>query len=696
MLRWWWLPMLALAGCSGINSSEPARGPLDNRPPSVEVDAPVEYVGYGSEVRIDARIFDPDQDSVDLQWTQVAGPTVSLEQVDTATLAFRTHERDELHPPVDGPIRFLTVSRYQAGHYRFRLTADDGTARAEAEVLVRAAPTHPGWPRAEQGVETVVEAGLEQDRYDWEVSFSPPRSEPVLAGEKTRRPTIKLARPGAYKVLEKVSGRELSFHGGPWMGTEQCGRVECHPIEARGWTTTKMGTVLQRGLDGQLRADYGPECLRCHTVGWNETVDNAGFDDMARREGWSFPRRLGPGNFDALPFALTDRANVGCEACHGAGRFYTSYATSVCAECHDEPPDYIHPTEWRRAPMAQIRDGILGRAECERCHTAQGFLDEYYGHRPARATAREEDVQYTPEPITCPTCHDPHDGETPRNVRLSGPLFGQEPDIDWGAGMICLACHHGGMQWRSKSGALMRPFVPRFRDTPEARKISIWDRRLAPHAPQGDVVRGRAGYAMPGPGPLEASPPHLTVPGGCLGCHVRTRPPEGDEGRLKVGGHTFAMFHGEGERRVENTLACVECHGELPSLSREVGADYDGDRRREGIFEEVEGLLGYARQALDTAIVRANIRDGRRTAASFAEHDGYIVLVDADGEFLREGNGMMTFSLDHERLYRSTYNYLVVVKDRSRGVHNPVLTVRLLQRIVLRHNPRQVPRWEWR
>jgi hypothetical protein len=42
------------------------------------------------------------------------------------------------------------------------------------------------------------------------------------------------------------------------------------------------------------------------------------------------------------------------------------------------------------------------------------------------------------------------------------------------------------------------------------------------------------------------------------------------------------------------------------------------------------------------------------------------------------------------------FNYLFVKKDRSMGVHNPVWTVRLLQRTILRAAPREVPRWYWR
>jgi hypothetical protein len=689
--------LASLGACQPHDAAGPAaRGPLRNAPPLIELDAPAEYVGHGQAVRIGARISDPEGRPVTARWLQISGPPADFEVDGAATLSFRTLDLDELSPPRDGPISVLALPPSKAGHYRFSLTASDGEAEASAEIDVRAGAANPGWPRAALKTATFLDAGIAQDSYEWVVSFGPPKANPFLADAGTRRPALVLSRPGRYTVRESVSGRELSIHSGPWMGTEQCGRLECHPRETLGWSSTKMATVLARGLDGKLRSDYGPECLRCHTVGYDLAAENDGFDDVATKVGWVFPRRLQPGNYASLPKTLSDRGNVGCEACHGPGRFYTSYSTEVCAGCHESPPDYVNPVEWRLAPMSKIRDGVLDRAECRRCHTAQGFVDEFFGHRPVQETAREEDAEYTPEPITCGACHDTHNGERERLVRYGGPLFGQEPDVDWGTGMVCLACHHGGQQWFSIAGGVMRPFVPRSKTPPATFTPTLWDRRLAPHAPQAEMVRGRGGFALPGPGPLEASPPHLTVPGGCVGCHVRTRPALGDARRGLVGGHTFAMFSGEGAARVENTAPCATCHGELDSLSREVRFDYDGNGAREGIYEEVTGLLDRTKAALDHAITTAALTDGRRQAASFGELDGHIVLVDAEGAVLGEPDQPMTIPVDQDRLYRCVFNYLFVKKDRSMGVHNPVWTVRLLQRTILRAAPREVPRWYWR
>lgn len=698
------LTVIMSVGSSACPESEPrsAEPPADiwsptpqievNSTPNVEVD----YVGFGHQVRLEARLLSPQRPGeVQWRWRQVAGRPLELVDTERATLVLTTHTLDELTPPRPGPIRTLALTPTTAGHYRFVVEAHLGEASAEATVTVRAGPSHPGWPRTPQKLESYLDAGLEQDRYDWVISFSPPRSDPIIEDATHRRPRLKLTRPGRYEVTERVSGRSLLVHSGPWMGTEQCGRIECHPVEQRGWAATKMATVARRGLEGDLRSDYNPDCLRCHTVGFDPAVDNGGFDDVARELDWSFPDRLQPGNYDALPHKLADRANVGCEACHGPGRFYTSYSAEVCARCHEAPPDYVNPVEWRRAPMSQIRDDVTERPECRRCHTAQGLLDELYGHQPVELTAAVEDVQYELQAITCGVCHDAHAGEAERLIRSEGPLWGQEPDVDWGTGMICLACHHGGAQWAHEAGPLMRAFVPRVLN--KATYVDeLWSRRLAPHSPQGDMVRGRAGHALPGPGPLEASPPHLTVPGGCVGCHVRPRPPEGDERRGLVGGHTFAMFSGEGDERVENTTACAPCHGELSSLNREVRHDYDGNGRREGIYDEVAGLLELAHQAADAAIARSGLSAGQQRAASFGEFDGRIVLVDAQRQPLGDASRPMTFPEDQERLYRAIFNIMLITKDRSNGVHNPVWTVRLLQRTILRLNPTEVPRWYWR
>jgi hypothetical protein len=457
-----------------------------------------------------------------------------------------------------------------------------------------------------------------------------------------------------------------------------------------------MATVFQRGIDGQLRQDYGPRCVRCHTVGWNEKTKNDGFDDVAIEVGWDFPQRLALGNSRSLPSKLEDRANVGCEACHGAGRFYTSYSSEVCALCHDAAPDYVNPREWRLAPMSTLREGTTEKATCRRCHTVQGFLDEYYGHRPVELTARPGDAQFEAEPVTCPACHDVHQGQLTRLVRGGGSLVGQNPDVSWGTGMVCLFCHHGGSQWVFPDAPVLRPFVPREINIVRPFKVSLWNRRLAPHAPQADMIRGRAGHALPGPGLVDLASPHLSVPGGCVGCHVRQRPAPGD-GRLGlVGGHTFAMFHGEGEDRVENTDACAPCHGQLSSLSRPVHYDYDGNGRIEGIYEEVNGLLERTHRAVQKAITDLGLSDGGRRGVDVGEYDGRVVVVDEEGNYLGRPPRPMTIPDGQERLYRAVYNYLTVVKDRSKGVHNPVWTVRILQRTAKRLNPEDIPQWDWR
>lgn len=689
--------LAALAACGAPDREGSSDAASGNAPPRIDVAVPTGYVGYDEDVTLDATVTDPEGGQITLEWAQIGGEPLDLSSTTGTSLSFHTHALEALIPVEDGRIRVVPVSRREAGHYRFGLTARDALgATSVAEVEVRAGGASPGWPRAEQGVPTLLDAGIAQDRYQWEVTFSPPRSEPRLLEPTARRPRLVITGPGRYMVREQVSGRELAVHAGPWMGTRQCGRVECHPVETRGWALTKMASVAQRGLDGELRDDYRESCLRCHTVGWNPASANDGFDDVAAAEGWVFPARLERGNHARLSETLADRSGVGCESCHGPGRFYTSYSADVCASCHDQPPDYENPSEWRRAPMSKIREGVVGRPACERCHTAQAFLDEWYGHEPAPETAREEDVQFAPEAVTCGVCHDTHAGDAPRLVRHSGPLYGQDPDdVDWGNGTICLACHHGGAQWADEGGALMRPFVPREKHDISA-DVTLWRRRRVPHAPQGEVVRGRAGHALPGPGPIDASPPHLTVPGGCLGCHVRVRPPEGSDRRGLVGGHTFAMFHGEREARVENPEACAPCHGPLESLSRPARHDYDGDGRVEGIYEEVDGLLERTRAAIDAAIARTGITEGGRRAAGFAERDECVVLVDAEGQLLGGPDAPVTLPAEEERLYRAIFNYLVVVKDRSHGVHNPVLTVRLLQRTTLRLAPRDVPRWYWR
>src|SRR6185312_14220908 len=150
---------------------------------------------------------------------------------------------------------------------------------------------------------------------------------------------------------------------------------------------------------------FGESCLECHTVGYDKTAVNNGFDDVEKAAGWTYPAKNQPGNWSALesiqsPNDLADLAGIQCENCHGpqggvsnvihstaatdsAARI--SWSEEVCASCHQEYGEHYFPSQWvQQGPYGAhsnlalaISEGSVEKSpvpdHCGRCHSAQGF-----------------------------------------------------------------------------------------------------------------------------------------------------------------------------------------------------------------------------------------------------------------------------------------------------------------------------------
>ncbi|RMG44588.1 MAG: cytochrome C554 [Acidobacteria bacterium] len=95
-----------------------------------------------------------------------------------------------------------------------------------------------------------------------------------------------------------------------FVGTKTC--KKCHIKQWKSWSQTRMAKAFDilkpgeraeakkaAGLDPQKDYTTDPNCLKCHTTGYGKP---GGFKDIA---------------------STPDRAGVGCEMCHGAGKDYT-------------------------------------------------------------------------------------------------------------------------------------------------------------------------------------------------------------------------------------------------------------------------------------------------------------------------------------------------------------------------------------
>ncbi|HJZ87876.1 MAG TPA: hypothetical protein VKN99_22030 [Polyangia bacterium] len=471
-------------------------------------------VGFDVEVTLDGS---RSRGARSFAWQQVAGPKVVLAGADQSVAHLKTRPLGDVVALSEYP---GPVAMGQGALYRFRLTVRDGGGRqASAETTVTSASPVPGTGGVPLDTDAYMNGGLAgDDGFAWKLT-APEGSHAVLQGAASRTPHFRPDVRGVYTVLEEKSGYNFFLWSGRYDNVpKDCGRTDCHAREDQAWQLTKHAHA----------ARHQPECVRCHSVGFDPGAQNGGFDEAC------------PGGQ-----CVGDKAVLGvvhCLACHGPGfRSAANYAEGSCAQCHDAPPKYSKVAEWRQAKMARLSVGLEPKVQavtggCPDCHSSQGFVRWMKGKPATRGLGPTYAA-----PIACPTCHDPHSAERPHQLRVYGQVTTRSGLVleGVGAGALCATCHNAG-----------RP-----------REQAVRERR-APHAPQAELVQAR-------------HEPDL-----CVTCHVQK-----DHGG---GGHTFAAGGAQAVKahevraRIEPLLAAAR-----DELARRASAIRACGRRGAGI--EVRG-----------------------------------------------------------------------------------------------------------
>ena len=159
-----------------------------------------------------------------------------------------------------------------------------------------------------------------------------PKSKPMV--ELIREYRSVLAEEDLLGQLAQHAGRP---RGGEFIGNEACGA--CHVQDLALWRRSKHAHAYRTlARLGENKA-FDPECVTCHVIG-------LGFQTGFVR--WKQTPELG---------------NVGCEACHGAGREhaeqplkpYNKSSEAFCRTCHD--PDHSTHFDYKR-DWALIKHGM--------------------------------------------------------------------------------------------------------------------------------------------------------------------------------------------------------------------------------------------------------------------------------------------------------------------------------------------------
>ena len=617
-----------------------------------------EDVGFGTPVQLSGT-GSTGAAPLTYKWEQYLGLRATLSDPTSANPTFTTPTYSDMileHEQENFGIVGIQPNFLESIWY---LTVSDATGASSTDTVTISYAEYfrtSGLSNVAVGTPAYLHGPASQETFNWTLR-GPFFSQSILMNGTTRFPNFMPDGTGDYTVTETTTGTSIAIHAATWSGVRQC--AACHAgqlVEDKvtPWSHTGHATFFSEAIDGIKSSHYGESCIKCHTLGYDTSLeaDNEGFDDIA--DGfWTFPSPLQEGNWDDMVNNLPELANVAniqCENCHGPGDDHfgehetiaKTYDDAVCGFCHNEGTHHVRPDQIRNSGHSNIARS--GSASCERCHVGQGFVEQQI-----RQVA-EYVVAENPQPITCQTCHDPHEHTYEHQLRAYGSaeLPTGEMVENIGTGGICVMCHN-------------------------SRRVAtevLVDKVRAPHyGTQGDMMAGTNAMEIPGvtyPDSFHAGDDfvayYFSDEGDdhnnlCVTCHMAGN---SDTANSHItGDHSFNISMEVNGEKVENLDACNICHVNLTSFDRRARGDYDGDGTVEGVQTEVEGLLEVVHSAILSSLA----------GGSFEESHGGFEFHDADGNVIEPT----------EAQYIAAYNWAYVHNDGSHGIHNTAYAVKLLQ-----------------
>lgn len=689
------------------------------------------------------------------KWTQTAGPkaTLSGDTTDTlkATLADATGIKAELIKGLRPENRFQVqpinphaLGGARTSTFEVAVVTSSGTYKK----TVNATMTIPyavstGLQNVPKG-EPVLLSGKEQSTYSWTLT-GPTGTKASLTDATNRFPSFTPDVVGKYTVSETGSKATINVYAGTWVGaitgvdangkpvTGECSL--CHngslaPDTFAEWKASGHAQIFTQNINDPA-GHWSASCAGCHTVGYDPTVDNGGFDEAMKAENWVVPAAGALGYWKDVIVAKFPKtaklANIQCENCHGPNSSDTglhpltnldqskpeyvtqparvSLSSDVCATCHGEPARHGRFQQWELSAHSNFETASAEgtRASCTRCHTAQGFLGwmaqgvaakgdltkTLQGAKKADgtttdATAAELASMYgitadTAQPITCAVCHDPHTLGTASSaandviLRVQGdtgmlPSGFQATNVGYGA--MCITCHN------SRNGA-RSDLIP----------VTAYG---GPHAAnQGDVLMGQNAYFVTTP---ERSS-HAAVKDTCANCHMEQSSAPSTISMAGQTNHTFTA----------DINMCGKCHT----------ATLSGEAFQQGVKDKIVAWKGvmanYVQTRLPDKMTLKAAVDGATSDAFALDKTNIASIATADAAVIRQLGFVITlktpvnvtytaagvkktvslssisvsinnmFAADgttvvipvNDNLNKAGWNYMLVINDSSFGVHNP-------------------------
>lgn len=309
-------------------------------------------------------------------------------------------------------------------------------------------------------------------------------------------------------------GAALNFLGYYNATTKQTTCGNCHAGHQAKWKNTAHAGAYESLTSSGFTA---PSCYGCHTTNARGNLGDsvvAGYDGVK----------------DSAYF------DVQCESCHGAGLEHiegvadgnilvrplakiSMVGVGNCGDCHSGTHNPF-VEEWGASGHANVSASRAANPSCAGCHDGRGALARFG----VDANYFERDIATAYQPTTCPVCHNPHGSPNSKQLRFS--ITSPDPEQN-----LCMKCH-------------LRRTDPPIDGSP------------SPHAPQGAVLLGFAGWRPPGfvydTARIYGSHATTANPKLCAGCHV---------GRITVSDPATGGFVFQATGHLMRPIPCLDVDG---------------------------------------------------------------------------------------------------------------------------------------
>ncbi len=421
------------------------------------------------------------------------------------------------------------------------------------------------------------------------------------------------------------------------VSTKQTTCGNCHSGYQADWQQTKHARAY---TSWNTATKKDATCVACHTLTGN---GNAATGSVA-------------GYAKVADSTYTD---VQCESCHGAGLKHVEgvgkgtlirplaklgvNGTGTCADCHSGTHQPF-AEEWKQSGHATLDTARASNASCAGCHEGRKALERWG----VRGNYAEKATPTAYISTTCTVCHDPHGSSNPAQLRF--PVTAADPEQN-----LCIKCH------------LNRAEPTTARNTP--------------HAPQGAMLLGFAGWRPPGftYDTARIFGTHATDknPKLCAGCHV---------GRITVTDKLTGAFSFQATGHLMRPIPCLDATGK-PTGDKTCAYT---EAARSWTTCTTSGCHGSATAALNAFnTVRARMKfysdqlwkdiGTVGTLSAFPTDQGLLATLrqTRPGEWNSTDN-TITAAEGAEFNVRMCGEYGAPNSDNSKGVHNPFLCEALL------------------